>query len=67
MNDSVNNAKKEMKKNEEKYSLQEITIIDNIDNNSIINSFNIILVLFSWIGVIAIIIFMIDWIINIIK
>ena len=66
MNDSIDNAKKEIKKNND-YSLQEITLIENIKNESIINTFNVITVLFSWVGLLFVIFYILSWIIELTK
>ena len=55
LNNMINKAKSEIK-NQNKYSLQEITLLDNIDNNYLINSYKIISILLSWIGLILVII-----------
>ena len=66
MNDSIDEAKKEMKNNNE-YSLQEITLLENIENKSIINTFNIVAVLFSWIGLLIVVFNILAWIIKLTK
>ena len=66
MNDSIDEAKKEIK-NKSDYSLQEITLLENIENESIINTFNVVTVLFSWVGLFVVVLNILTWIIKLTK
>jgi len=66
LNNSINEAKNEMKKDEQ-YSLQEITLIEHMSNDSVINILNILVVLFSWVGLIFILFHILGWMYGSIK
>lgn len=60
---AINDAKNEMIQSD-KYSEQEKVSIKYIDTNVLVNALNTTCVLFSWVGVVCMVIFVFSWILE---
>ena len=47
-----------------KYDITETSLIDNIDNGSIIYFLNIIVALLSWVGILLSVLYVVSWILE---
>lgn len=60
---SIDDSKKDMKESG-KYDITETSLIDNIDNGSIIYFLNIIVALLSWAGLLLSVLYVVSWILE---
>ena len=60
---SIDDSKKDMKESG-KYDITETSLIDNIDNESIIYFLNIIVALLSWVGLLVSALYIVSWILE---
>jgi len=61
--DNVENAKNEIKSSE-KYNTVEKTLLDGVDNNSVINCLNWTIAILSWIGLLLVLYYIIAYLFN---